>query len=42
MIESLMHIIGICPDSFAHVDLIDIFVRMGPQIWQWMINKFIS
>jgi len=42
MIELLMHIIGICPDSLSHIDLIDMFLRVGPQFWQWIANKFIS
>ena len=26
MIHELLHIIGLCPDSFGHLDLIDIYV----------------
>lgn len=29
MIDSILHIIGICPDNGVHIDLIDLFAVYG-------------
>lgn len=30
--ETLIHILGVCPDSVAHLDLRDILASIGPEL----------
>ena len=47
--HEILHIIGLCPDSFAHIDLIDILVAnyenlayiKPKQIKNQIINKYV-
>lgn len=38
MIETLLHIIGICPDSFSHIDILDLVSRLGPSFLSSVFN----
>ena len=39
--ETILHILGICPDSFSHVDILDIIVTNYNQI-QLSIYKLLE
>lgn len=38
MIHDLLHIIGLCPDSFGHPDLIDIYLASQDVLIKPLIN----
>ncbi len=38
MFESILHILGLCPDSLSHLDLIDIFIANYNQIQTIIYN----
>ncbi len=38
MIHELLHIIGLCPDSFGHLDLIDIYIASQDSLIKPFIN----
>lgn len=43
--SEIFHIVGLCPDSFAHWDLLDMFAATGADFyyaWQSSRLKFIS
>ena len=39
MIEIIFHVFGICPDSFSHIDLLDIVIANYQQIVDFINRK---
>ncbi len=38
MTHQILHIIGLCPDSMSHIDLIDIYLNSQNNLFQLLSN----
>lgn len=42
MFQTLMHIIGICPDGACHIDLMDLFIAGAATGWLFTCRTYLG